>query len=1143
MENFSHLHCHTEYALIDGLCHIKPLFAAARERGIDTLAVTDEMNLFAAIKVYKAAMAASVKPIFGADIWVDGPDAPFKLTALCENQAGYHRLTILISRAYQEGRRPDELPLIDPSWLAEDLSGIILIAGEQSDVGRAITHNRLEDAVLLSNAWQALVGDRHFFLSLSRIGHSKAYERSLLAFASEHACPLVATNAVCFIDSDDFVPHECRVAIHDGYTLDDAKRPKRYTDQQYLRSASEMAELFADLPDVLTNTRHVALRCNVHFELDKPCLPTFPIPEGMTEEAYFRQVSQEGLEKRLTTITAGADDPDKARAVYQDRLTLELDVIINMGFPGYFLIVADFIHWAKTHDVPVGPGRGSGAGSLVAFALEITDIDPIPYDLLFERFLNPERVSMPDFDIDFCMDGRDRVIEYVAEKYGRQSVSQIITYGSMAAKAVIRDVGRVMSHSYGFVDSIAKLVPFDVGMTLTKALEVEEMLKKRYDTEDDVRALIDMGLKLEGTVRNVGKHAGGVVISPTLLTDFCPIYCEAGSQQLVTQFDKDDVEAAGLVKFDFLGLRNLTIIADAVKVINAAKKETKEPEFAISEIPLNDPKAFKLLKSCQTTAVFQLESRGMKDLIRRLQPDDFEEIIALVALFRPGPLQSGMVDDFINRKHGRASVEFPHPLTEAILKPTYGIILYQEQVMMISQVLAGFTLGAADMLRRAMGKKKPEEMAKQRDIFLQGAEEQKIPAETASSIFDLMEKFAGYGFNKSHSAAYAMLSYQTAYLKAHFPAEFMAAVLSSDMDSTDKVVAFIEDSKQIGLNILPPDINISATKFTVEDDAIRYGLGAVKGAGESALEIIFTERATNGPYLDLFDFCERVDAKKVNRRVMEALIFSGAMDGLGPSRESLSLTMVRAQKSAEQHNRNQANGQVDLFTTESVGRAVDFIHPERTDALQTMLREKAVLGTFISAHPFDMIQDELAKMPLTSIGALNPSRKNAPAKIAGIITGERRLRTKRGQLMIILTIEDAENKIEITLFEEAFEQFAPLLKGDRILVFEVNVSEDRFSGGLRLSLRDLMTFESARNRFSKGLHIALSDSSSLDDLQALKQTLKQYEGHGCPVSFSYQSAAGEVRLACGENGLNVSVSDRCLADLRRLFHDGVEVVY
>jgi DNA polymerase-3 subunit alpha len=886
---FVHLHLHSEYSLLDSTVRLKPLMQKVRERDMGAVALTDLNNMFAVVKHYKAATSMGVKPIFGADVWISHPernDRLSRLVLLCQNDLGYLNLKKLVSRAYQQGQIADRAT-IEIDWLRGASEGLIaLSAGLEGDIGMALRMQNVELAETCLQQWIEIFEDR-FFLELQRTGraYEEAYISQAVIWSRSLNVPVVATNDVCFIDAEDFDAHEVRVCICTGFTLEDERRPRLYSAQQYLRSADEMVELFADIPAAVENSVAIASACNLRLELGKAYLPEYPVPDDFTTESYFRHVSEQGLEQRLEFLRQQLPEGEQLeREPYDHRLKIELDVINEMGFPGYFLIVMDFIDWAKQHSIPVGPGRGSGAGSLVAYALKITDLDPLEYDLLFERFLNPERVSMPDFDIDFCMDRRDEVIDYVADHYGRDQVSQIITYGSMAAKAVIRDVGRVMSHPYGFVDRIAKLVPFEVGITLDKALEQEEALLDLYQQEEEVTMLIDMARSLEGLTRNVGKHAGGVVISPSNLTDFTPLYCEQGGSGLVSQYDKDDVEAVGLVKFDFLGLRTLTIIDWAVRAINAGDNgEVLE----IERIPLDDPDTFKLLQAYQTTAVFQLESRGMKDLIRRLQPDSFEDIVALVALFRPGPLQSGMVDDFIDRKHGRSRVEYPHPALETILKPTYGVILYQEQVMQIAQVLAGYTLGGADMLRRAMGKKKAEEMQQQRTIFTDGAVANQVEPSTATYIFDLMEKFAGYGFNKSHSAAYALVSYQTAWLKTHYPSEFMAAVMSADMDNTDKIVTLIDDCRNMKLDIRPPDINRSVYHFTAgEDSLVYYGLGAIKGVGQAVIESIVEGRSEQ-EYCSLDDFCKRLDPAKSSRKVMEALIKGGAMDCFSENRAAL----------------------------------------------------------------------------------------------------------------------------------------------------------------------------------------------------------------------------------------------------------------
>ncbi|MGL5105764.1 MAG: DNA polymerase III subunit alpha, partial [Plesiomonas shigelloides] len=811
-------------------------------------------------------------------------------------------------------------PVIERDWLEQHHEGLIVLSGARyGDVGKALLRGNQELVDECINFYQTYFPDR-YYLELIRTGRQD--EETYLHFAVELAArcdlPVVATNDVRILTPEDFDAHEIRVAIHDGFTLDDPKRPKKYSAQQYLRSEDEMCELFADIPQALENSVEIAKRCNVTIRLGEYFLPQFPTGDMSTED-FLVMKSREGLEERLEFLFPDPAVRAEKRPPYDERLQIELDVINQMGFPGYFLIVMEFIQWSKDNGIPVGPGRGSGAGSLVAYALKITDLDPLEFDLLFDRFLNPERVSMPDFDVDFCMDKRDQVIEHVADMYGRDAVSQIITFGTMAAKAVIRDVGRVLGHPYGFVDRISKLIPPDPGMTLAKAFEAEPQLQAAYDADEEVRALIDMARKLEGVTRNAGKHAGGVVIAPTKITDFAPLYCDSEGHHPVTQFDKNDVEYAGLVKFDFLGLRTLTIINWALEMINPRLAKEGKPPVDIAAISLTDPASFELLQRSETTAVFQLESRGMKDLIKRLKPDCFEDMIALVALFRPGPLQSGMVDNFIDRKHGREAISYPdvqwqHESLQPILEPTYGIILYQEQVMQIAQTLSGYTLGGADMLRRAMGKKKPEEMAKQRGTFKEGAEKNGVDGELAMKIFDLVEKFAGYGFNKSHSAAYALVSYQTLWLKTHYPAEFMAAVMTADMDNTDKIVGLVEECRRMGLKILPPDVNSGEHHFRVnEAGEIVYGIGAVKGVGEGPIEAIVEARQAGGYFRDLFDFCARVDVKRINRRVLEKLILSGAMDRLGPHRAALMASLEEALKAADQHAKAEALGQADMF--------------------------------------------------------------------------------------------------------------------------------------------------------------------------------------------------------------------------------------
>ena len=788
-----------------------------------------------------------------------------------------------------------------------------------------------------------------------------------------------------------------------------------------------------------------------------------------------------------------------------------------MGYPGYFLIVADFVRWAREQRIPVGPGRGSGAGSLVAYALGITDLDPLRYDLLFERFLNPERVSLPDFDIDFCMEGRDRVIDYVAGRYSADHVAQIITFGTMAAKAVVRDVGRVLGHPYGFVDQIAKLIPFELGMTLERAL-AEEGLRERYAADDEVRAIIDLARKLEGLARNAGRHAGGVVIAPRRLTEFTALYREPGAASAVTQFDKDDIEAVGLVKFDFLGLRTLTIIDWTLATVNERRRAAGEPALDLQSLPTEDPGTYELIRSGATAAVFQLESRGMRDLIRRLLPDCFDDVIALVALFRPGPLQSGMVDDFIARKHGQAVVEYLHPELESILRPTYGVILYQEQVMQIAQVLAGYTLGEADLLRRAMGKKKPEEMAQHRGVFVDGATSRGVASRQATHIFDLMEKFAGYGFNKSHSAAYALLSYQTAWLKAHHPAAFMAAVLSADMDSTDKVVNLVEECRSLGLTVAPPHVNECVYRFSVAGGRdVRYGLGAIKGVGESALENIIDERTRNGPYTDLFDFARRVDPRRVNRRVVEALIRAGALDGLGPSRASMTLSLTAAMLAAEQLARDSSTGQDDMFGTALLGGDVESrfeVGNEWTED-ERLAGEKETLGLYLTGHPIVRYEPELAEIRNASLAELRPNPGKTQA-VAGLVAGIRTLNTRNGR-MGIATLDDRTARVDVRIYAELFSSCREKLVKDRLLVVEGEVEDDEFSGGCSVVASAIDDLESARERRARRILIEL-DCDSMDDgvAGALREAMESYRTGRTPVCIDYRRRDARARFALGD---------------------------
>ncbi len=1132
---FVHLHVHTEYSLVDSTVRIPSLMQRCASKSMPAVALTDQNNLFGLVKFYRKAIAAGIKPLIGVDLRLfndDEPERPFTLVLLCQNDTGYRKLSELITRSYLEGQVRG-LPLARREWLHEEsCQGLIALSGGlQGDIGHALRSSHVDRAAELLKGWQATFPDR-FYIELIRTGRAGEEDcvQASLALASEKQVPVVATNDVRFLDRDDFNAHEARVCIHDGRGLADAERPRLYSEHQYLRSQEEMADLFSDVPAALENTVEIARRCNLDLKLGNSVLPAFPVPEGQTESEFLEAEAKRGLDAALARKfeLEGVAEKDRGRlaAPYFERLAIELGVIQSMGFPGYFLIVADFIRWARENDVPVGPGRGSGAGSLVAWVLGITALDPLEHDLLFERFLNPERVSMPDFDIDFCMEGRDAVIDYVAQRYGRERVSQIITFGTMAAKAVIRDTGRVLGQPYGFVDRIAKQVPFELGITLEKALEQSDELASMYRDDEEVAAIIDLAKSLEGLVRNAGKHAGGVVISPGPLTDFAPLYCEEGGSNVVTQLDKDDVEAVGLVKFDFLGLKTLTIIEWAVRIINETYPERK---LDITRIPGRDKATFELLRSTQTAAVFQLESSGMRDLIKRLRPDQFGDLVALVALFRPGPLQSGMVDDFMTRKHAsnKADIDYLHPDLKPVLEETYGVILYQEQVMQIAQVLAGYTLGGADLLRRAMGKKKPEEMAKQREIFVTGATERGVTEATATRIFDLMEKFAGYGFNKSHSAAYAVLSYQTAYLKAHYPAAFMAAVMSADLQNTDRLVTLKDDCRQLGLSLLPPDVNRSSFQFSVSDErTILYGLGAIKGVGHSAIDSLISEREANGEFESLVEFCRRVDHDKINRRALEALVKSGAMDGFGESRRSLMHQVPEALRSADQQARAAAAGQNDMFGLE-IPAAEIAVAPVRLSEWQERVllsNEKEALGLYLTGHPFDAVRNDagffvdgrLADItaeppPQNNKGERNYAQSRREATVAGLIVDVR----KRGNRVSVV-LDDDTGRMEISLFNEAFQEFRHLLVKDEIVVISGGLRYDDFVGSWTINAKSVLHIDRVIESRAKGMVLSLAPNGQGEQLLVrLHDLLLPFREGNCDVSVRYVGDSATARLSLG----------------------------
>ncbi len=1069
-DKFIHLHCFSEYSVVASINTIKKLIGRAKALGMQSLAITDINNLFALVKFYQACKQAKIKPIIGADVSLYSATLKqnYRLILLCQNSDGFRNLTKIITHAY-ETKINDNL-FVDEEFFIRHSAGLIIITHPHySDISLHINLNDQEEASIKAKYWQDLFGCRYYFgiARINRIGEIQTNNK-LLSIAKQLAMPVVAMNEICFIENDDFEAHEARVCINQSVTLDNPHRDKIYTNQQYFKSQEEIGFLFKDIPSAIQNSIEISKKCNLEMSFGDVFLPTYPIPNNISSADYLKQQSFDGLYKRFAEDLNVID-----QNVYIDRLNLELLVINNMGFAGYFLIVADFINWAMSNGVPVGPGRGSGAGSLVAYALRITNIDPLKYDLLFERFLNPERVSMPDFDIDFCMDGRDRVIDYVIHKYGVDSVAQIITYGTMAAKAVIRDVGRVLGYGYNFVDKIAKLIPLELGITLSKALEDEPNLALAYKEDEDVKVLIDLALKLEGITRNVGKHAGGVVIAPRALVNFTPLYYESNDAQPVTQLDKNDVEYIGLVKFDFLGLRTLTIIDWAIKNI----KQHTGQQINIDLIPLNDAKTFHLLQSMRTTAIFQLESRGMKDLIGRLIPDCFEDIIALVALFRPGPLQSGMVDDFIDRKLGRAKILYPHQDLEPILRPTYGVILYQEQVMQIAQVLAGYTLGAADLLRRAMGKKKPEEMAKQREIFENGAVNRGVDADTARYIFDLMEKFAGYGFNKSHSAAYALISYQTAWLKAHYPADFMAAVLSADMSNTDKIVLLIKDCIAEGIEILPPSINLSDNKFIVKENRVIHGLGAIKGLGINAIQEIIAIREKQGEFNSLYELCQRCCIKKVNKKALEVLILSGALDCFKIERASMFASIADALKSGDQLQSNKMKGQTDLFANILSDVELYKYADVLPWTLDELLRgEKSTLGIYISGHPIDQYRKELSSIINSDLKSLQPKPK-VKQMIAGIIVGARTMMSKRGDKLAFITIDDDTYQQEVMILPDLLNKYKDLLVKDQLIILSVDVTKDNFSGGVKTKALDLYNLNNYRANNVKNILLTIKQKN------------------------------------------------------------------
>ncbi|WP_019672970.1 DNA polymerase III subunit alpha [Psychrobacter lutiphocae] len=1130
---FVHLGIHSEFSITDSIIRIKPMVKAAAADGQMALALTDLSNLYAAVKFYRACLDVGIKPIIGSEIILD--DENTRLTLLAMDNEGYKSITRIVSLGYTDGRMNPEnkgTPIVKKEHVFANSEGVIVLLTEKSDVGQALLGSNPERAIPLIEEYKAVFDDRLYFaIKRTKRAHEDAFIEQAINVGAQQGIAIVAHNDVRFLVEDDFDAHEARVCIATSHVLADPNRPHDYSSEQYLKTQQQMIELFADIPQVIDNTVVLAQRCNVTLTLGINVLPEFPVPEGETIESFFRSESQRGLNARLDKLYPVAERDDtwpEVRKPYDERLEHELNIILSMGFPGYFLIVMDFIRWAKANGVPVGPGRGSGAGSLVAYALNITDLDPLHYDLLFERFLNPERVSMPDFDIDFCIEGRDRVIEYVASQYGREAVSQIITFGTMAAKAVVRDVARVQSKSYGLADRISKLIPKTPGISLQDALIEEPQLKDLISNPnnmdyEDASEIWEMALKLEGITRNVGKHAGGVLIAPNKITDFSAIYCDEEGHR-VSQYDKDDVEAVGLVKFDFLGLRNLTVINAAVKNINDRRARENKPPIELEDLPLDDANAYKLLQDAKTTAVFQLESSGMKKYLSKLQPTNIEDVIAMCALYRPGPLDAGMVEMYIDRKHGREQVVYDHPNLEPILENTNGVIVYQEQVMQISQVMAGYSLGGADMLRRAMGKKKPEEMAKQRNIFVTGATEQGIDPVVSGGVFDLMEKFAGYGFNKSHSAAYGVLAYQTAYLKYYYPAEFMAAVLTSDMNNTDNVVFFINDCREnFGLTVDNPSVNRSQWQFVADKPTnIIYGLGAIKGVGEGAVESIVQARNQGGIFTDLYDFCRRVDIKKVNKRTLEALIKSGCFDDfaenlrpdLAPNqryqiRGALMDQLPSAVQAAEQERQNNEMGMMDLFsevdnatTAPPLPTAPELIWGDK----HRLKAEKDTLGLYLTGHPLDQYRKEVGVYTANArLDSLSDTGYNGSTLFAGLIIDIANFGNR-----CVITLDDGTARLEVSCYAERFNRIKDKLKVDEVIVIKGGI-RDR-DGRLFARLDNAYTLLECRQRWVKKISVKIhsEDTQLLDSLLPL---LKPAQLDIIPTAVSFLEDDNEASEA------------------------------
>ncbi|MEO6973079.1 MAG: DNA polymerase III subunit alpha [Rhodoferax sp.] len=1079
---FVHLRLHTEFSVVDGTNRIDEIVQAAADDGQPALAITDLSNLFGTVKFYKAARSAGVKPLIGTEIFLEGlgmdPGALSRVVLLVQNRQGYLNLSELLARAWTQNVVKAQA-VVKLTWLTELGEGLILLSGAQAGpVGQALVQGDSNRASALALQLAALFPHR-FYIELQRAGRAndEAHVVAAVQLAASLKLPVVATHPVQFTVQDDYEAHEARVCIAEGEILGNQRRARKFTREQYFKTTGQMQALFADVPSSIANTLEIARRCSLTLVLGKPQLPDFPTPQvdgrQLAPDDYFRHTSYEGLEQRLVHLYPEEKQRDRERPRYVERLEFEIDTILKMGFPGYFLIVGDFINWAKNNGCPVGPGRGSGAGSLVAYALKITDLDPLQYNLLFERFLNPERVSMPDFDIDFCQSNRDRVIDYVKLKYGKDAVSQIATFGTMAARAAIRDVGRVLDMSYTFCDGISKLIPNKPGthITIDGALKAEPILAERLANEDEVKTLLALAQKLEGMTRNVGMHAGGVLIAPSKLTDFCPLYQQPGSDSAVSQFDKDDVEAIGLVKFDFLGLATLTILEIAKDFI--VKRHKGQENFAFENLPLGDPAVYRLFAEGKTEAVFQFESRGMQGMLRDARPTRLEDLIAMNALYRPGPMD--LIPTYIARKAGREEVVYPDPRVESILSETYGVMIYQEQVMQMAQILGGYSLGGADLLRRAMGKKKAEEMATHRQIFRDGAARKGITTDKANAVFDDMEKFAGYGFNKSHSAAYALLAYHTAWLKVHYTAEFFCANMTVEMDDTDKLKVLHEDALKMGMTFEAPDVNRGFHRFEpISDTVIRYGLGAVKGTGQQAIDAIVAAREEGGAFKSLFDFCVRVDRSKFNKRALEALIKAGAFDSLQLNRAAMIASVDRAFDfaTAAQANVNQGG----LFDMGDDDHGSSTQEPDLVDATpwgikERLTYEKTAIGFYLSGHLFDEVAHEVRRFCKREIGDLIDSRE--PQLLAGIVGDLRVINGQRGKL-VLFRLDDKSLAIDATADEALFNAHRNTLKDDELVIVSGGLQPGRGGFEARFQVQQVWDLAAARCRFGKFLRVAVN---------------------------------------------------------------------